>query len=432
MVLSFFQAYERTVTQATHVRTAARRLVALITVGYAKLDGEQDVLPFNLPPSSRTAASQSSSTPARPSFPLSPASFNSPTSGRVPLSLALSMQPSLPETHSHTIGNLPSTPSIARIRGHARNHCHSAAAHCLPHNSSGGGSSRISTASTVRNLDAVQLVRDVFLQCPSSSLRLHLLSNLEWVFTSAAQLHVISSTNFTSRLLQSLQSFSIPVQNALLQSLQLIITHTHTDASAPLYIPFKELCALNVTLTSDLTRASLPSILSVSSSHWTPCWTTTSCAISISCVRRGVLDVMVTNINLYYTQFAVAYETRYDPISHTHQGMGANGDGNGSGSQTPSSPFSPKASALSTLREEVKRKRQGLTPSGSPHSSVRRGGWGWRKRGTADTELASPQASSASSSIPLLHSDSLFLLPLCHPPRPSGHSRLGRPDYPPT
>ena len=388
-ILHFLHTHERGCTSPQHVRTVARRLVALITIGYSKLDSEQDVLPFNLPPSSRTAAAYSLTASPSPSAASPAAAFSSPSAGKLPLSATLATQPSLPDTHGHVIGALPTTPSIARIRGHARN---SSAGALSPHSaflaSSSGG--RPVSSSSVRNLEAVQLLRDVFLQVSSSSLRLHVLSNLEFVFTSAAQLHALSSTNFTSRLLQSLQSFSTPVQNALLQSLQLIVTHTHND-----FIPFKELCALNVTLTSDLTRASLSSILSV--------------IISLDSMldydqlryqhllrEAGVLDVMITNINLYYTQFAVAYESRYDPLSRGTHHPTRNSEG------TPNSPFSPQASALSTLRLEVKRKRgegfgQG-TPSASPSSTLRLRVDGEEKR-DGDGDLPSPQASPAVSGL---------------------------------
>ena len=391
-VLSHIVGYERQVTQGQYVRTVARRLIALITIGYEKLDGEQDVLPFNLPPSSRISAAHSL-TASQPSASTSPASFASPSGGKMPLSTVLSVQPSLPETHSHAIGALPSTPSIARIRGHARNSSSTSLSPraVLPSASSTGPAPRLSSASSVRNLDAVQLVRDVFLQCSASSLRLHLLSSLEWVFTSATQLHLISSTNFTSRLLQSLHSFSTPVQNALLQSLQLIVTHTHND-----FIPFKELCALNVTLTSDLTRTSLPSILSV--------------IISLDSMldydqlryqhllrEAGVLDVMITNINSYYALFAPAYEARYDPMTRTHQQEGGAAGMRGGGGGSPMSPFSPKASTLSNIRLEVKKKREAMTPSGSPVSAVRRRLDVERKDDDADH---SPQPSPSSAPHP--------------------------------
>ena len=317
-LLSFCLTFDRRMEQRQHTRTVARRLTAVISIGYEKLDVEHDVLPFNLPPSSRTHAGQTSVAPS--------SSSSSPTSAspRVQLSTTLSVQPTLPDTHSHTIGQLPSTPSIARIRGHARSasltgssasphalgvHAASSASPVSSSSASGGsaGTRSMSSSSCVRNLEAVQVVRDVFLQCCSSALRLHLLFCLEWLFTSSTQLQLVSSTNLTSRLLQSLQSFSTPVQHALLQSLQLLVTHNHNE-----YIPFKELCALNITLTSDLTRQSLQSILSV--------------VISLDSMldydqlryqhllrEAGVLDVMITNITQWYTQFAVAFEQRYDP-----------------------------------------------------------------------------------------------------------------------
>ena len=365
-ILAFLLRYCRRLDRINQPKLVARRLAALVSVGYVKLEVEHDVLPFNLPPSSRTSAAHSL---------LPPVPAPSP-SAKVYLSTALSINPSLPETHSHAIGQLPTTPSIARMRGHARINSASlsptslsaatnpfaATAATSTATSNPPPAARPAPASiTIRNLEAVQLIRDVFMQCSSSSLRLHLLQSLEFVFTSASQLHTVSSTGLTARLLQLLPSFSTPVQHSLLNCLQLIISHCHND-----YIPFKELCALNVTLTAELIPSSLSSVQSV--------------LISLDRMleydqlryqhllrEAGVLDVMVTNITQWYALFAIAFEERYDPISSSHTA-----EREATAAFRRAGAFSPRAEALTSIRLEVKKRREMGTPSASPSSDVRR------------------------------------------------------------
>ena len=385
-ILAFLVRYCRRLDRVNQPKLVARRLAALVSVGYGKLEVEHDVLPFNLPPSSRTSAAHSL---------LPPLPAQSP-SAKVHLSSALSINPSLTETLSHAIGQLPPTPSIARMRGHARINSASLSPDSLsastnpfasasassPVSSQPPASRPASPSVTIRNLEAVQLVRDVLLQCSSSSLRLHVLQSLEFVFTSATHLHVVSSTGLTSRLLQSLPSFSTPVQNSLLHCLQLIISHCHND-----YIPFKELCALNVTLTAELTPSSLSSVQSI--------------LISLDRMleydqlryqhllrEAGVLDVMVTNVTQWYALFAIAFEERYDPLSASHTA-----EREATGAFRRASAFSPRAEALSSIRLEVRKRRELATPSASPASEVRR-----RLDVDERRENDSPQPSPAAAS----------------------------------
>ena len=387
-ILAFLQRYCRRLDRVHQPKMVARRLAALVSVGYVKLEIEQDVLPFNLPPSSRTSAAHNLLPPV-------PAALS--PSAKIHLSSALSINPSLPDTHSHAIGQLAPTPSIARMRGHARISSSTFSVDNLSILASTAASSAASSAAstqpagrsapsaaTIRNLEAVQLIRDVFLQCSSSSLRLQILQSLEFVFTSAAQLHIVSSTGLTSRLLQSLPSFSTPVQNALLHSLQLIISHCHND-----YIPFKELCALNVTLTAELSTSSLSSLQSVLVSL--------DSLLEYDQLRyqhllreAGVLDVMVTNVTQWYALFAVAFEQRYDPQSASHAV-----ERDSTGALRRASAFSPRAEALSTIRLEVRKRREMGTPSGSPASEVRRR-LDVDDRRESDSPQPSPAAASSS------------------------------------